>query len=231
MLEYLTNDYGINPKPRAIVLTEGDEWRSLERLFLEHGVEAASAGVEFRSIVGVGNFSLANWQMFIEYMHEKQVLLYFFVDREGSAVKEAARFSGKKRRSPFEGLEIVIPPERIHVWATSYEEANFTDGEIVRALAKQGITFSRGRVARLRHRKDRSCGLAKAIAKTGVAFDKGRLSVDLAEELIRSRQRRPNMPPRPVEASLDEAARHILLNHQPSNLMSQVANYKTGLLG
>src|SRR5438876_9367933 len=81
-------------------------------------------------------FSLANWQMFIESMHEKQVLLYFFVDREGSAVKEAARFSGKKRRSPFDRLEIVIPPERIHVWATSYEEANFTDGEIARALAK-----------------------------------------------------------------------------------------------
>jgi len=72
MLEFLSNEYDLNPKPRAIIFTEGEEWKAVKKLFTFYDFDPELLGIEFRSISGTGNFSLANWQGFIEYMHEKQ---------------------------------------------------------------------------------------------------------------------------------------------------------------
>src|SRR6185436_17655481 len=98
------------------------------------------AGIEFRSISGSGNFTLTNWQAFIEYMHEKQVLIFFLLDNEGQTEKTATRLLKQKRRFAAEGLERVIPANnRIQIWASSFEEANFTDLEIAGALTSLGL--------------------------------------------------------------------------------------------
>lgn len=33
MLEFLSNEYDLNPKPRAVVLTEGEEWKAIAKLY------------------------------------------------------------------------------------------------------------------------------------------------------------------------------------------------------
>ena len=151
MLEFLSNEYDLNPKPRAVVLTEGEEWKAIAKLYTYCGYVPELLGIEFRSISGHGNFSLANWQCFIEYMHEKQTLVYFLLDNEGRSSKEAKRLLNKKRLFSFSGLEKVIPSrDRIRVWSHSFEESNFSNAEIKRALSCQGVEVSSQQVADIR---------------------------------------------------------------------------------
>jgi hypothetical protein len=109
MLEFQTNEFHLNPKPNAVIFTEGEEWRALKRLYEFYGYSPDLLGIELRSLRGEGNFSLANWQCFIEYMHKKQTLVYFAVDREGRTSTEARKLFKSKRRFQFDGLVKVLP--------------------------------------------------------------------------------------------------------------------------
>lgn len=234
MLEFLSNEYDLNPRPRAIVLTEGQEWRAIKKLYAYHGYDPELLGIEFRSISGEGNFSLANWQCFIEYMHEKQVLIYFLLDREGHTESQAKRLLKKKRTFSFPGLKKVVPSQdRIRVWAQSFEESNFTDAQIKRALARQSIQVNTRDVATVRTQAGRTKGLINALSdKLKLAIDKPRLDVDLAEELISQRQKRPNIKSlRPIEKFVERSGHLIMLNHQPADQDIRRFNIKTGLLG
>lgn len=233
MLEFLSNEYDLNPKPRAIILTEGDEWKAVENLYAHYGFDAELLGIEFRSISGEGNFSLANWQCFIEYMHEKQVLIYFLLDNEGQTVKQAKRLLNKKRTFSFPGLSKVIPSrERIRVWAQSFEASNFTDAEIRRALAKQGVSVSSQQVFNFRRNAGQK-GLVNALAaQLKVKVDKPHLDIDLVSALVSWRQKRPEVKTlRPIEKFVRRSGELILLNHQPVDQELRRLNVETGLLG
>jgi hypothetical protein len=54
MSEFLCNEFEINPKPRAIIFTEGEEWKAIEKLFEFYGYNPSLLGIEFRSIKGEG---------------------------------------------------------------------------------------------------------------------------------------------------------------------------------
>ncbi len=233
MLEFLTNEYNLNSKPRAIVFTEGEEWKAVEKLYSYYGYSPELLGIECRSISGEGNFSLANWQCFIEYMHEKQILVYFLLDNEGRTVKEAKRLLNKKRTFSFPGLERVIPSrDRIRVWPQSFEESNFTDAQIKRALARQEIRMSSQEVSAVRA-ESRTKGLINALSyKLGTPVNKPRLDIDLADDLILRRRKRPDVKSlRPIERFVKQSAHSILLNHQPTGQEHRRLNIETGFLG
>ncbi len=230
MLEYVVNLFGLNAKPRAIIFTEGEEWPALYRLYEEVGVHPAYSGIEFRSLGGSGEFSVANWQTFIEYMHEKQIIVYFVVDKEGKAENQANRLSKAPRRFRHHILKEVIPSkDRICLWSSSFEEANFSDEEIVSAFSLQGKNCS---VEAVNASRSSGVGLIKAVGKKlGLEIDKRQLVVDLIDMLILWRRAHPNEPRRPVEDFVYESAQLIMLNHQPIDPESRKENYETGLLG
>lgn len=233
MLEFLTNEYNLNPKPRAIIFTEGDEWKAVEKLYASYGYSPELLGIEFRSISGEGNFSLANWQCFIEYMHEKQVLIYFLLDNEGRTDKEARKLLRKKRTFLFLDLIKVIPSrDRIRVWSQSFEESNFTDAEIKRALDLQGVRISSHEVAAVRTGK-RTKALINALSdKLDTVIDKPRLDIDLVDGLILRRQKQPDIKSlRSIEKFVKQSGHLILLNHQPTGQEHRRLNIETGLVG
>lgn len=233
MLEFLTNEYNLNPKPRAVVLTEGDEWKAVEKLYTHYGYNPELLGIECRSLSGEGNFSLANWQCFIEYMHEKQVFVYFLLDNEGRTAKEAKKLLNKKRTFSFQGLTRVIPSrDRIRVWSQSFEESNFTDAEIKRALNRQEIRVSSQQVAAIRARR-RAKALINALSdELGRKIDKPRLNIDLADQLILRRRKQPDIKSlRPIEKFVKQSGYSILLNHQPTGQEHRRLNIETGFVG
>jgi hypothetical protein len=117
-LELVANDYDLNPRPRGIIFTEGEEWRALDVLFRARGFDPAVLGIEFRSIFGIGNFNFHHWQAFLEYMHEKQVLVFFAIDAERPDLQQQIeKFTTTARLSRVEGLTKVLPTrERIRTW-------------------------------------------------------------------------------------------------------------------
>jgi len=232
LLEYLANEFGLNPKPRAVILTEGEECHALGALYEGLGAPPAQLGIEFRSLAGHGNFSLANWQCFIEYMHEKQVLVYFVLDREGRAAREARKLLKAQRRFESPGLRQVIPAQdRIIVWKSSFEEANFTDKQIADGLNAQGVQVSYQKVGAIR-RQQRTKGLISALSEELKAdVDKRRLASDLVNELVLAIRNGRKRTPTLLERFVDKSARLIVLNHQPISPESVSRNRATGLLG
>lgn len=230
MLEYVLNEFDLNSTPRAIVLTEGEEWRAIHRLYASIGVDPDFAGIELRSIDGEGNFSLQKWQRFIEYMHERQVLVYFIVDREGQVESEAKRLLEKPRATKGKGLLKIMPSsDRICIWNGSFEEDNFTNEEIVFALNQQNVPATVQQIESFRRGKK---GLISAFGKhTSSEIDKPKLCVDLVESLIQFRYQNPSAIMRPVEKFIRESAELIVLNHLPHDPELREANRKTGLLG
>jgi hypothetical protein len=79
----------------------------------------------------------------------------------------------------------------------------------------------------------RKKGLINALlANLEVSVDKPRLDIDLADELISQRQKRPNVKSiRPIEKFVKRSGHLIMLNHQPVGQDIQRLNVETGLLG
>jgi hypothetical protein len=227
-LELITNDYDINPKPRVILLTEGDEYEALRRLFRARGFDPNILGIEFRSLFGIGDFNFHHWRAFIEYMHEKQVLMYFVIDSERpDLAQQIADFTTKDRRNPVEGLKKVMPRDRILKWPESFEESNFADEEIASALVDQEIVISARKISAVRNDASRNRGLIKALDLSGL--DKPRLDVALVDQIIATAEQRTEL--RPVEKFVDDAGALIALNHQPTHATTITLNRKTGHLG
>ncbi len=240
MLEFLTNEYEINPKPHAIIFTEGEEWQAIAKLFEFYGYDPDLLGIEFRSIKGEGNFSLSNWQCFIEYMHEKQVLIYFLVDNEGETAKQAKRLLRAKRKFIFHGLKKVIPGrDRIKIWGerkkfSSFEEVNFTDAEIAQAINMQiNKSIKSQDIRAIRNDPSRKKGLIEALKETyEFKLNKSKLDIDLVNILIEKRKSNPDVKnKRPIEKFILKTGRQILLNYQPTSIEDQHINLKTGLFG
>lgn len=233
MLEYLTNAYGLNAQPRAIIFTEGNEWSTLSKLYDYYGYNSDFLGIEFRSISGEGNFKLANWQCFIEYMHEKQVLIYFVLDNEGIVGKQAQRLLKTQRAFYVPGLTKVIPAhDRIKIWSKSFEESNFTDAEIARAVNQQGICVTRRQVSTVRAKAEEKGFINRLKHSVEVNIDKPRLGIDLVTRLIARRQARPGVKClRPAEFFVQKSGELILLNNQPTGRPARERSIATGLLG
>jgi len=241
MLEFLSNEFGVNPKPRAIVFTEGKEWKAISKLFELYNFNPNLLGVEFRSISGEGNFSLSNWQCFIEYMHEKNILIYFILDNEGHVANEARKLLNAKRKFEFPGLEDVIPTkDRIKIWGkrkknASFEEVNFTDFEIARAINKQlkNINIKSKEIRKIRNNLFRRKGLIEEIKiKFNIKLNKPQLDMNLVENLIKKRKLKPNVKnKRPLEKVVLKIGKKVLLSHQPTSKYHQNKLFKTGLMG
>ncbi len=239
MLEYLTNEFELNPKPLAIIFTEGEEWRGLRKLFIRTGIDPDLLGVEFRSLWGGGNFSLKKWQGFIEYMHEKQVLIYFVLDRENNVERQREKFIRAERMNRLDSLKKLMPgreqyrdQDRIWVWDKSFEE-EFSDHMISLSLAEQGICIPRQRITSERRNKNRKRGLIESLPKEAMKnFDKGLLSESLVNKLtLAGPQGRGGREPTKPERFVWTCAQVIILNHQPIDAESRRANFETGLVG
>lgn len=241
MLEFLSNKFGVNPKPRAVIFTEGNEWKAISKLFEFYKFSPNLLGVEFRSISGEGNFSLSNWQCFIEYMHEKNILIYFILDNEGHVANEAKKLLNAKRKFKFPGLEKVIPTkDRIKIWGkgkknTSFEEINFTDSEIATVINKQlkNINIKSKEIRKIRNNSLRRKGLIEEIKiKFNIQLDKPQLDIDLVDNLIKKRKLKPNVKSKkPIEKLVLKIGKKVLLTHQPTGKYHQNKIFKTGLMG
>lgn len=144
-LEFIANQYNLNPRPKLILALEGNgEKEQIPRLSKELlGCSFPTFSIEAINIHGIGNFEgrkitdkYGAWEKFIDYYHSKQTLVFIILDNEGrvSTIKDKLT----KATSKFYPKRTVTKNEYIYIWKKNIEFDNFIPSEIAQAMTKLG---------------------------------------------------------------------------------------------
>jgi len=140
-LEFLTNQYHLNPRPKLILVVEGDgEAEQFPRLAKEFfGYSFPQLGIEVVNIQGVGNFTgkkntdrYGALERFIDDYHYRQTIVFVVLDNEGRVPVIKNHLIGA--RSKCYPKRKVTKNEYIQVWDKNIEFDNFSPDEIAKAM-------------------------------------------------------------------------------------------------
>jgi len=142
-LEYLANEYHLNPRPKLILVLEGSgEEDQCPRLAEEvFGISFTRAEIEVRNLNGISNFTgdkkkdkYGALEKFIDFNHDRQTIVFAILDDEGGAAAIKQKLINKD--SEYHKKRKVTRDEYISIWNGSIEFANFTNDEIAAALTE-----------------------------------------------------------------------------------------------
>lgn len=142
-LEYLTNEYNLNPRPKLILVVEGNgEEEQFPRLVEElFGLTFPRLGIEVRNVRGVGGFTgkrrldkYGALEKFIDDYHFRQTIVFVILDNEGRVPTIKERLI--RAPSKFYPKRTVTKKEYIHVWDRNVEFDNFSHKEIAQAMTE-----------------------------------------------------------------------------------------------
>lgn len=142
-LEYLTNQYTLNPRPRLILVVEGNgEAEQFPRLVEKFcGCPFSRFSIEVRNIQGVPGFEgrkridkYGALEKFIEDYHYRQTIVFVVLDNEGRVSKIKKLLV--ETQSKYYPKRTITKDEYIRVWEKSIEFDNFSDEEIAKAMTE-----------------------------------------------------------------------------------------------
>jgi phage tail protein X len=246
-LELVTNSFGINPKPQAVLFLEGATEMAVVPLIFDE-IYAAKLNVFGIELVGLGGVSNATggrensysalWRL-IDYLHHHQTIAFVLLDNEGLAPTNVG--IGLPRAH-----SIHFPDRRatrrnyVKLWKLSFEMENFNDAELAKALgvyAQGKASFSVAEV-RLCRESARTARKNKKIRtldvlyaeKTGRNLNKPQFGQTLVKLMFDpATKRKPEH--RPITRFLDQVARVAARNHQPITHAMWEYNQRSGHLG
>jgi hypothetical protein len=235
-LEYLTNEYHLNPRPLLILLVEGkSEYNQMPRLAREIGYRLDCHGVRIELLEGVGNFTNGKIERFIDHYHNLQTIVYLILDNENNA----GHFKNKilKKRSRYEANRLITKENYICLWDKSFEFDNFTDEEIAKALSSilPEVTFDPNLIAECRidfgKQKDPLSQVFKQ--KTGKELNKPLLAERLVDPVVAhlKKEYSGGKPHRKLLLKIEEIINLAVKNHQPHSLKNWKENQESGYLG
>ena len=142
-LEFLANQYHLNPRPKLILMVEGDgEYEEFPRLAQElFGHSFPRLGIEVVKIGGIGGFEgkkdrdrCGALEKFIDAYHNRQTIVFVILDKEGRVAKVKKQLL--QATSKYYPKRKVTKDEYIHLWDKNIEFDNFSHGEIARAMTE-----------------------------------------------------------------------------------------------
>jgi len=223
-LEFVVNRYGLNPRPKLVLLLEGEsEERIVNTLFDAYfGFHASKAWIEIINVRGVDTAtggkrdSYAAILRLVDYLHHHQTLTFIVLDNENKAKRlkqEAASF-----RSIFGHRTRVTRPEYVRVWKQSFEFDNFSDSELADALgeaAQRNVVFATAELATCRSSANPGSALTRLYqerAKRGL--HKPQLSDILAARMLSPTSRKA-IANRPIVKVLERIVALTMKNQFP----------------
>lgn len=246
-LELLVNQYHLNPKPKLILIVEGNgEEEQFPRLADELiGYPFPRLGIEVINIQGVGNFTgekrldkYGALERFIDDHHYRQTMVFVVLDNEGRATTVKERLV--KRRSKSYPKRRVTKDEYIHIWNNNIELDNFSNDEIARAmteLCERGYIFKAEEIEDCRKIFNSKKGdlLAKFYQeKTGRGPSKPNLLKVLSSFIISNPDNEfddKGEAKRPVVRIIQKVINLASVNHQPSSRDIWQENQESGYFG
>jgi hypothetical protein len=249
-LEFLTNEYHLNPRPNLILVVEGDgEAGQFPRLVKELlGYSFSRLGIEVVNIQGVDNFAgekrgstkdkYGALERFIDAYHHRQTIVFIVLDNE----KRVPNIKKKLTKAPskYYPKRKVTKDEYIHVWNNNIEFDNFSHEEIAQAmtiLGKYEYSFQPNEIEhcepRNSHRKrDTLSELFEEKLKHGLVKPK---LLELLFQFIISNQENEfeltGKGKRPVVQLMQKIIKLAARNYQPATLRSWKETQESGYLG
>lgn len=238
-LEFVVNQFGLNPQPRLTILVEGQsEERAIIKLFEEYfGYHPGKLGIEIVVLWGVDAATGAKEDNYraiirlIDYLHHHQTITFLILDNENYASK--LKTTARKAKSIHHKKRFATRPEYIRIWKKSFEFDNFSCAEIAAAmneLADGRAFFSREEITACNNGTVSGDLLSKLYQqKTGYGLNKINLSEILVSKALATKSRK--MSNRPIVQVLERIERLAALNHLPIRAEIWERNQASKFLG
>lgn len=245
-LEFLTNQYHLNPKPKLILVVEGNgEAEQFPRLAKElFGSSFPKLGIEIVNLQGIGSFTgkkvidrYGALERFIDDYHRRQTIVFIVLDKEGRVPQIKERLV--QALSKYHPKRKVTKVEYIHVWNKNIEFDNFTDGEIALAMTKLSegrYTFKPEEVADCRKRfpaKERDL-LIRLFKERVVHYELSKpnlLNILFDFIVSSSKNGADDKTKRPVVKIIQDVIKLSKMNYQPVTLDIWQKNQESGYFG
>jgi hypothetical protein len=141
-LEFLTNRYHLNPRPKLILVVEGTgEENELPRLAKNFGLPLPRVGIEVINLKGIDKFvgrkrrdKNGALEKFIDYYHSQQTIVFVILDNESRA--GTVKNELVTAPSQFYEYRTVTKAEYIRFWKRTIEFDNFSHDEIAEAMTE-----------------------------------------------------------------------------------------------
>ncbi|MEA2104187.1 MAG: hypothetical protein U9P79_06065 [Candidatus Cloacimonadota bacterium] len=247
-LEFLANQYHLNPRPKLILVVEGEgEEAQFPRLSNElFGYLFSKLGIEIVNIHGVPGFTgkkgidkYGALEKFIDFNHNRQTIVYIVLDKEGRTTTIKNKLI--KTSSKFYSGRYVTKSEYIHLWERkTIEFDNFSYVEIAQAmseLSKGAYLFIPDEIEKCeRQLQTKEADYLSRLfnEKTGYDLPKPELLRLLCDYIIENAKNEfdnEGIPLRPVLKVLHRVIELATLNHQPTRFVSWEKNQESGYLG
>lgn len=238
VLELVANEYHLNPKPKLVLIVEGETEAAVIPLLFERwfGAPMARFGIQLRNMHGVGNatggkkdVSSALWRI-VDFLHAQQTIALVLFDREGLAAKNIGQ-GLREALSIFSPHRRVTRRDYVKLWKRCFELDNFNSTELAAAMTVlSGVKFHSRDLKPCRAGGNKAVPLAAVYqSRAQQPLDKvalGRLLIErLLEGPVAVAQRRPIV--KFVTFAADRAQR----NHQPLTEDIWEANQRSGWVG
>lgn len=245
-LEFLTNQYHLNPKPKMIIVVEGNgEAEQFPRLAKElFGSSFPKLGIEIVNLQGIGSFTgkkvidrYGALERFIDDYHRRQTIVFVVLDKEGRVLQIKERLI--QAHSKYYPKRKVTKAEYIHVWDKNIEFDNFTDDEIALAMTKLSeckYTFKPEEVADCRNRFPAKEGdlLIRLFKERVVHYELSKpnlLNILFGFIISNSKNNTDDKTKRPVVKIIQDIIKLSKMNYQPVTLDIWRKNQESGYFG
>lgn len=247
-LEFLANQYHLNPRPKLILVVEGNgEEVQFPRLSNElFGYSFSKLGIEVVNLHGIDGFTgkkridrYGALEKFIDFHHNRQTIVYIVLDNE----RRARIIKNKLINAPskFYPNRYVTKSEYVHLWERkTIEFENFSYSEIAQAMSeinKGEYIFQPEQIEdceRQLHNKETDYISQLFKKKTGYDLPKAELLHILFGYIIKNAKNefdKEGAPLRPVVKVLNRIIELASLNYQPIRLDSWKKNQESGYFG
>lgn len=234
-MEFISNEFGVNPRPKLILVVEGDgEMQEVPRLAKwAFGNTLAAYRIQLINLGTIGEFNSAKIERFIDHFHDLQTIVYFVLDNENRS--RQVRDKLIKQASQYYPDFTITKGDLFTIWDRNTEFDNFSDSEIADAMSELcdsrylfqerevkicRESFPGGDLARL-YKERLNYGLKK-IQLLEILFRKFRENYRIVIEGVEQN--------RPLVDVLFKVRAFAIGNHQPSSLDTWTQNQHSGWL-
>jgi hypothetical protein len=236
-MEFVANDFGVNPRPKLILMVEGEgEFNEIPRITKwAFGKSLAAYRIQIINLKSIGEFNSRKIERFIDHYHDLQTIVYFVLDNENNSLRTRDTLVYKQSRY-IENLTIT-KKDFFTIWDKNIEFDNFSDKEIAEAmttLCENRYSFTASDVKKCRADHGKRRDPLSELYKTNLNYDLDKPKMlEILFDVVELNYKMTiggEEKNRPIIDVIDEIRHLALRNYQPYSSDAWEENQHSGYL-